>query len=70
MTAILYPLFSASLVEVKTERPPFCATGGQVAGGAEHPHRTRFQDAFKKLQKRCKWCILMEGDYFNGDGGQ
>jgi hypothetical protein len=29
-----------------------------------------FQNAFKKWQKRWKWCILMEGDYFEGDGGQ
>jgi hypothetical protein len=29
-----------------------------------------FQDAFKKWQKRWKWCIHMEGDYFEVDGGK
>jgi hypothetical protein len=29
-----------------------------------------FQDAFKKWQKCWKWCICVEGDYFEGDGGQ
>jgi hypothetical protein len=29
-----------------------------------------FQDAFKKWQKRLEQCICMEGDYFEGDGGQ
>jgi hypothetical protein len=29
-----------------------------------------FQDAFKKWQKRWERCIHMEGDYFEGDGGQ
>jgi hypothetical protein len=29
-----------------------------------------FQDAFKKWQKRWEWCIRVEGDYFEGDGGQ
>jgi hypothetical protein len=29
-----------------------------------------FQDAFKKWQKRWEQCILAEGDYFEGDGGQ
>jgi hypothetical protein len=29
-----------------------------------------FQDAFKKWQKRWKWCIRMEGDYFEGNGDQ
>jgi hypothetical protein len=28
-----------------------------------------FQDAFKKWQKRWEWCIHVEGDYFEGDGG-
>jgi hypothetical protein len=28
------------------------------------------QGAFKKWQKRWKWYILVEGDYFEGDGGQ
>jgi hypothetical protein len=29
-----------------------------------------FQNVFKKWQKSWKWCICMEGDYFEGDGGQ
>jgi hypothetical protein len=29
-----------------------------------------FQDAFKKWQKRWERCIRVEGDYFEGDGGQ
>jgi hypothetical protein len=29
-----------------------------------------FQDAFKKGQKHWEQCILAEGDYFEGDGGQ
>jgi hypothetical protein len=29
-----------------------------------------FQDAFKKLQKRWKRCIHVDGDYLDGDGGQ
>jgi hypothetical protein len=29
-----------------------------------------FQDAFKKRQKHWERCILAEGDYFEGDGGQ
>jgi hypothetical protein len=29
-----------------------------------------FQDAFKTWQKHWKWCIHMEGDYFEGEGGQ
>jgi hypothetical protein len=28
------------------------------------------QDAFKKGQKRWEGCIRVEGDYFEGDGGQ
>jgi hypothetical protein len=28
------------------------------------------QDAFKKWQKSSERCILAEGDYFEGDGGQ
>jgi hypothetical protein len=29
-----------------------------------------FQDAFKKWQKHWEQCIRVEGDYFEGDGGQ
>jgi hypothetical protein len=29
-----------------------------------------FQDVFKKCQKCWEWCISMEGDYLEGDGGQ
>jgi hypothetical protein len=29
-----------------------------------------FHNAFKKWQKRWKWCIRSEGDYFECDGGQ
>jgi hypothetical protein len=29
-----------------------------------------FQDAFKKWQKHLEWCIHVERDYFEGDGGQ
>jgi hypothetical protein len=28
------------------------------------------QDVFKKWQKCWEWCIHVEGDYFEGDGGQ
>jgi hypothetical protein len=28
-----------------------------------------FQDAFTKRQKRCKWCISLEGDHFESRGG-
>jgi hypothetical protein len=28
------------------------------------------QDAFKKWQKHWEWCIHVEGDYFEGEGGQ
>jgi hypothetical protein len=28
-----------------------------------------FEDAFKQWQKRWEWRMLMEGDYFDGDGG-
>jgi hypothetical protein len=37
-------LFSVSLIEDKTERPPFWhnwVDGGRITDGAEHPHRTR-----------------------------
>jgi hypothetical protein len=29
-----------------------------------------FQDAFKKWRKHLERCIHVEGDYFEGDGGQ
>jgi hypothetical protein len=29
-----------------------------------------FQDAFKNWLKCWEWCICVEGDYFEGDGGQ
>jgi hypothetical protein len=29
-----------------------------------------FQDASKRWQKHWKWCIRVEGDYLEGDGGQ
>jgi hypothetical protein len=29
-----------------------------------------FQDAFRKWQKRWERCIRVEGNYFEGDGGQ
>jgi hypothetical protein len=29
-----------------------------------------FQIAFEKWQKCWEWCMFMEGDYFEGDGGQ
>jgi hypothetical protein len=29
-----------------------------------------FQDSFETWQKHWKWCIHMEGDYFEGEGGQ
>jgi hypothetical protein len=29
-----------------------------------------FQDAFKTWQKHSEWCIHVEGDYFEGNGGQ
>jgi hypothetical protein len=28
-----------------------------------------FQDAFKEWQKLWKWCIQVERNYFEGDGG-
>jgi ribosomal protein L20 len=47
MTAVPPPAlpFSVSLIEVRTERPPFWHSWddrGRIAGDAEHPHRTRF----------------------------
>jgi hypothetical protein len=29
-----------------------------------------FQDAFKNWQMHWDWCTHVEGDYFQGDGGQ
>jgi hypothetical protein len=29
-----------------------------------------FQDAFQSWQKRCKWCVHAEGNYFESYGGQ
>jgi hypothetical protein len=28
-----------------------------------------FQEAFKKLQMRWEWCICVQEEYFEGDGG-
>jgi hypothetical protein len=29
-----------------------------------------FQDAFKKWEKLWEWNVCVEGNYFDGDGGQ
>jgi hypothetical protein len=33
-------------------------------------HRTQLPGCIKKWQKHWVWCIRVEGDYFEGDGGQ
>jgi hypothetical protein len=43
-------------------------TGSQVVLNALTEHD--FQDAFTKWQKHREWCIRVEGDYFEGNGGQ
>jgi hypothetical protein len=42
----------------------------RIAGGAEHPPRTRVSGCIRQWQKRWERCIRAEGDYFEGDGGR
>jgi hypothetical protein len=67
-----HPTFYVSLIEDKTERPPFWhiwGARGRIADGAEHPHRTRLPRRISKWQKRSEQCISVERDYFESDGG-
>jgi hypothetical protein len=52
MTVIPHPpYFSVSVIEDKTERPPFShnwGDQGRIAGSAEHPHRTRLPECILK----------------------
>jgi hypothetical protein len=49
---------------ITSTQPPIKWTESQAVLNTLTEHD--FQDVFKKLE----WCILMEGDYFEGDGGQ
>jgi hypothetical protein len=66
-------LFSASLNEDRTERPPCWHNRGIEAKSQAALKTLRehdFQEAFTKWQKRWERCIRAEGDCFEGEGGQ
>jgi hypothetical protein len=56
------PYFSIFPIEDKTERPPYWhnwGDRGRMAGGAEHPHRSRPQNAVKNGQKHWERCTTV-----------
>jgi hypothetical protein len=74
MTVILhppyFPLFPSLKIKLKEhnfDTMEVNRTEPQVSLNTLTEHD--FQDAFKKWQKHLEWCIHVEGDYSEGDGG-
>jgi hypothetical protein len=68
MTTFLFPRLKVKLKGHHSDTVEVSQTESQLVLNTLTEHD--FQDAFKKWQKHRERCVRMEGDYFEGDGGQ